>query len=323
VSGGEGRERLGGGPEAGEPFDGGPEGGEPLAGGLEGGEPFDGGPEGGEPFDGGPEDSERLGGGPEHREPFGRELDDEDVGRGRVGDPLHFIKPGDDPRIDELLAKLRTMQRKREPLFVDARRDGWETTPSRGDAPSVSSRSASRGAPRWKGRVVVFAALAIVGPLVALALGVMVRRDGRARDDSQEPAQASASSVPAVVSSAAARAEGSAQAASSVGVSPAASASPAASVGPAPADAMGSGLAGAKEGAPSPKGGAAGDGSALLVTTANVSPGAAAKGSDAAPPKPASLRSTSAPGAPVAPAPAAPAPQAPSSPVMRDPAINN
>jgi hypothetical protein len=82
------------------------------------------------------------------------------------GDALKFVKPGDDPRIDALLEKVRAMQG--QSRRTAPRIEGWSKVPRPArEAGGVAREGVKRGLrPRWLG----FLALAIVAPVAAVAI---------------------------------------------------------------------------------------------------------------------------------------------------------
>jgi hypothetical protein len=94
-------------------------------------------------------------------------------------DPLRFVKPGDHPELDALLSKLRADCDDGDPLYVDYAKRQRALALARVPAGEITGEEAKRApaagrAPRGKarGRLLALAALAIVGPVAALAFAV-------------------------------------------------------------------------------------------------------------------------------------------------------
>ena len=91
-----------------------------------------------------------------------------------------FIKPGDDPEVDRLLAKLKQDCDDGDPFFVDFRkrpRSGTDGEPGNAAAverPEPAARRAVVKTQRRQAKVIALGVLGIVGPIVVLGLGYLM-----------------------------------------------------------------------------------------------------------------------------------------------------
>lgn len=111
--------------------------------------------------------------------------------------PPPVLRPGDDPRVDALLEELRADGGSADPLYVDYRRKRGPR-PAAGAVPEPAA-AAPVSPGRRRGTWIALAALVMVAPLLALALGVLFESLRQVKETApasgqEAPAQAIAAS---------------------------------------------------------------------------------------------------------------------------------